>query len=105
MHKLINSAMMPNLAATYRCRPLSATEFAHLLQSAPFESYIGYPETARILEQLSGVEIPLSRTQTIAERGDTLLIARLKYRMTAPSQKGQTKHTVNDFEFAVCEVE
>jgi hypothetical protein len=105
MNKLINSAMMPSLSLSYRCRPVTPQEFARLLQSEGFESFIGYPETARILEKLSGVKIPISRAQTTVEPGDRLLIIRLKYRMNDPAQKGQTTHTLEDFEFGVCEVE
>ena len=105
MNKLINSAMMPNLSASYHCRPLTASEFAEALRSEPFESYVGYPETARILSELAGIEIPLNRAQTVVEPGDKLLIARLKYRLADPGQKGQTRHTSEDFEFAICEVE
>jgi hypothetical protein len=105
MKKLLNSAMMPNLDCVYDCRSCGPYEFARYLQAGPFESYIGYPETARILEELSGVKIPISRAQTTVEPGDTLLIARLKYRLGNPADKGKTTHTLDDFEFAVCEVE
>ncbi len=104
MNKLINSAMMPDLSLTYHCRQATAREFAELLKSGPFDSYVGYPETARILEELAGVKIPISRAQTVVEPGDRLLIIRLKYRLADPGEKGQTTHTLNDFEFGVCEV-
>lgn len=107
MNKLLNSAMMPSLDFDYLRAPgrVTAQEFAQILRSAPFESFIGYPETARILSDLSGVEIPISRAQTTVEPGDKLLFARLKYRLADPAQKGQTRHTVEDFEFAVYVVE
>ena len=105
MNKLLNSAMMPNLDCVYGCRSCGPDEFRRLLQGSPFESFIGYPETARILEELTGLTIPISRAQTTVEPGDTLLIIRLKYRLNNPAQKGQTVHTLEDFEFAVCEVE
>lgn len=106
MNKLLNSAMMPSLDFSYLQIPgrVSPEEFAQTLQSEPFESYIGYPETARILEELSGLKIPISRAQTTIGLGDKLLFARLKYRMPDPGQKGKTEHTIDDFEFAIYKV-
>lgn len=104
MNKLINSAMMPSLDHTYICRSCTAEEFAKILRSEPFESFIGYPETARILEEFAGVSIKLNRVQTIVKYGDTLLIMRLKYRLQDPAQKGNTIHKLEDFEFGICRV-
>jgi len=101
MNKLLNSAMAPRLDLRYDFEPVTAQQFAHILRAEKFESFIGYPETARILEELAGVNIPVSRNQTTVEPGDKLLIARLKYRMASSSQKGQTKHSITDFEFAI----
>lgn len=100
-YKLINSAMAPRLDLRYDYEPVSAKEFGEILRSREFESYIGYPETARILEELSGIAIPISRAQTTVEPGDKLLVIRLKYRMADSGQKGQTRHTIADFEFAI----
>jgi len=101
MNKLLNSAMAPRLDLRYDFEPLSAEHFARILRTEKFESFIGYPETARILEELAGVNIPVSRNQTTVEPGDKLLVARLKYRMASPSQKGQTQHSIAGFEFAI----
>lgn len=108
MNKLINSAMMPSLSRDYTRdvrNPLTAEQFAHILRAEPFESFIGYPETARILQEISGLKIAISRAQTSVEPGDKLLIMRLRYRLDDPARKGQTVHTIEDFEFGVYVVE
>lgn len=101
MNKLINSAMAPRLDLRYDFEQVTPEAFGAILTSRPFESFIGYPETARILEELSGEKIELSRAQTTVEPGDVLLVIRLKYRMADSGQKGQTRHTLSDFEFAL----
>ncbi|MEW6213002.1 MAG: DUF1874 domain-containing protein [Acidobacteriota bacterium] len=101
MMHLLNSAVMPQ-AGQYRLEAITTDEFGARLKSEPFVSYIGYPETAKILEALFGVEVPISREQTRLADGDTMLVARLKYRVAAPGQKGYVNPTAEDFEWLVC---
>lgn len=101
MNKLLNSAMMP-AEGTYRLKRVSSKAFASILCSEPFESYIGYPDTAQTIEGMAGVKIPLSRQQTTIEDGDTLLICKLKYRLTNPADKGKFTPSIDDFEFFIC---
>lgn len=99
-HRLMNSAMMPR-PGRYDYRTLSPQEFGRLVQDAhkagSLISYIGYEQTARLIERLAGVPIPISREQTPVEDGDILLIAKLRYRVADPRSKGDP--VVEDFEF------
>ena len=69
------------------------------LNTEPFASYIGYPQNVEFLRS-AGVTapIPISREQTALEDGDTLLVMRLRYRVTGGSTKGQPVRP-EDFEF------
>lgn len=96
--KLLNSAMMPG-AGRYHMVELSKEEFVRQLQAGPFESFIGYPDTAAFLERISGVSVPVNRGQTALEDGDVMLIVRLKYRVTSPGDKGKFTPTDEDYEF------
>jgi len=72
----------PRLDLRYDFEPVSAKEFARILRSEKFESFIGYPETARILEELAGVNIPVSRNQTT--RDGILPIHKTSHSVSAP---------------------
>jgi hypothetical protein len=101
MHKLLNSAMMP-VEGFYQLQRVTSEKFAEWLRAEPFESYIGYPDTARLIEQIAGVKVPLSREQTTLADGDVLLICRLKYRVQIAADKGNFTPKREDFEFFVC---
>jgi hypothetical protein len=63
-------------------------------------SYIGYPQAAEILSGLLGVEVPVSRSQTILENGDCALVMRLMYRVDHAEKKGRKHGTrIEDYEF------
>lgn len=104
MIRLMNAAVMPR-EGNYALRRLTPAEFAALVQDAhagqALASYIGYPNAADVLSELCGVPIPLNRESTPVEDGDTLLIARLVYRVDNPAAKGQVKATVADYEFFI----
>ena len=100
--RLLNAAVMP-VAGDYRIRQVSAIRFAQLVRqhaaAKTLVSYVGYPECARLLEELCEVPIELNRSITEVRDGDTLLIARLVYRVANPVAKGQVKATLADYEF------
>ena len=102
MIKLLNSAMMP-APGQYRLEKITKDRFCKILQKLSFESYIGYPETAKIIEEESGVHIEVNRKQTKVKNGDYLLIAKLTFRPRAEfkRKKGQGLN-INDFEFFIC---
>lgn len=102
MIKLLNSAMMP-VEGVYKLQRISPEDFSSILRSEEYQSYIGYPDTARMIEEIAKVSVPLSREQTTVQDGDILLICRLKYRLQDPAAKGKFTPSVNDFEFFRCE--
>ena len=103
---LLNSAVMPD-EGMYTLQRISETTFKKELQDAAasdnFRSYIGYPETAQLIEQLTDVEITVSRAQAALEIGDVMLIVKLRHRVADPSTKMALETSIDDFEFYRCE--
>ena len=103
---LLNAAVMP-AEGHYTLKRISDTEFRTLLRDAAethnFRSYIGYPETARLIEQLTDVEIPVSREQATLDIGDVMLIVKLRHRVADPSTKMTLAPSIDDFEFYRCD--
>ena len=103
---LLNSAVMPN-EGMYRLKQITETAFTEDLQEAVssdnFRSYIGYPETARLIEQITGIEVEVSREQATLTPGDTMLIVKLRQRVTNPADKETLQLSVDDFDFFRCD--
>ena len=101
--KLLNTAMMPSADGVYRSKALSFQEFGgivrHAFYSGQLESYIGYPETAAMLEDALEIPVLVNRSETVITDGDFLMIAKLKYRVGDPKMKGNLTPTLSDFEF------
>src|SRR3990167_3913049 len=98
MIKLMNSAMMPQ-PGKYELERLTREQFAHILMdNAPVDSYIGYPQTAEFVERISGVPVAVSRRQTFLVDGDRVLVVKLAYRPQDASSKGQPVNE-DDYEF------
>ena len=113
MVRLMNSLMMPVEGLRYTPRRISASMFANIVKAAydsgVLDSYIGYQATADIIRQISGVAVPVRREKTVVEPGDTILVAKLKYRPRDPKMKAdsdaQRALSVDDFEFFIVSVE
>lgn len=103
---LLNSAVMPT-EGHYTLKQISQAEFQTVLQDAAasdnFRSYIGYPETARLLEALAGVNIEVSRQQATLAVGDVMLIVKLRHRVADPATKVTLTPSIDDFEFYQCD--
>lgn len=100
MIKLLNAAVMPRLSGTYSAEKLTLQQFVERIQSAEqVESYIGYLQTAELISEWTGIEIPVNRDACQVKHGDQLLIARLKYRPDV-QDKG-TLVAPDDFEFVL----
>lgn len=103
MFHLVNAAVMPAGDGQYTSRTIGEDVFALLAHEADtrgeLNSAIGYPETAEILSDLCGFQIPLNRDEAIVTDGDTLLVAKLKRRLTDPNTKGDIQPKISDFEF------
>ena len=102
---LLNSAMMPT-EGVYSLKQISESKFQELLQHAAttgnFRSYIGYPETARLLEQLTDIEIEVSREQAELAIGDVMLIVKLRHRIQNLSDISTYQPSLDDLDFFIC---
>ena len=103
---LLNAAVMPT-EGRYTLQQILHTEFRTLLREAAasnnFRSYIGYPETARLIEEMTGVEIAVSREQATLDIGDVMLIVKLRQRVADPATKTTLAPSIDDFEFYQCD--
>ena len=85
---LLNSAVIPAGGfGIYQYDESNEEQLAEFLRT-PFESRIGYPETAQKIRQWTGVAVPLSRETSMMEPGDEAMVVRLKYRVQNPATKG-----------------
>ena len=102
---LLNSAMMPT-EGIYTLKRISKSKFQELLQEADttgnFQSYIGYPKTADLIEQLTGIEIEVSREQAALTTGDVMLIVKLRHRIQDLSDITTQQPSSEDLDFFVC---
>lgn len=102
---LLNAAVMP-AEGHYTLKQISRAEFQTVLRDAAaandFRSYIGYPETARLLEELTDVAIEVSREQATLAVGDVMLIVKLRHRVADPATKTTFEPSIDDFEFYRC---
>jgi hypothetical protein len=96
---LMNSAMMP-APGTYTLRAISQHEFTSLIEYAAMRdklvSWIGYPENAQFIFEITGIKVRVTRDVTRIAKGDELLIMKLKYRTTG--LKGSAVNP-EDFEY------
>lgn len=88
MIKLMNSAMMPQVGH-YDLVKITQEEFVSALRdSGQCNSYVGYEQTAKFVERISGVKVEVSRRPTILSDGERVLIIKLDYRLQVASTKG-----------------
>ena len=103
---LLNSAVMP-AEGMYSLQRISEAMFQKVLQDAAatnnFKSYIGYPETARLIKQITGIAVEVSREQATLTPGDTMLIVKLRHRVANPPDKETLQLSIDDFEFFQCD--
>ncbi|MDE0012278.1 MAG: DUF1874 domain-containing protein [Candidatus Poribacteria bacterium] len=103
---LLNSAVMPD-EGVYTLKQITETTFTKELRDAAasgnFKSYIGYPETAQLIAQITGVVVEVSREQATLMAGDTILIVKLRQRVTNPAHKETLQLSIEDFEFFRCD--
>ena len=103
---LLNSAVMP-AEGVYTLKQISETTFKKELQDAAttsnFKSYIGYPETAQLIEKITSIEIEVSREPATLTPGDTMLIVKLRHRVANPADKETRQLSIDDFEFFQCD--
>lgn len=103
---LMNSLMMPDPAYCYCPERLDPKTFGFLVREAydlgVLVSYIGYQSTASLIEKLADLppgSIPVSREETQVGEWDLILVAKLKYRLRDPKEKGTFAPSLEDMEF------
>ena len=105
---LLNSAVMPT-EGVYTLKRISQAAFQKVLHAAAatgdLQSYIGYPETALLIEQLTGIEIEVSRKQAELATGDVMLIVKLRHRVQNLSDISTYQPSLDDLEFFICDWE
>ena len=98
---LMNSTVMP-VEGVYVCKKLKEDEVAKVFVKEAekgWKSYVGYPQTAMYMAEKLGVDIEVNREQiTELKDGDTMLVCKLKYRVSDPATKGEEVDT-NMFEW------
>lgn len=103
---LLNSTVMPN-EGLYTLKQISEDRFKNILQQAAetnnFKSYIGYTETAGLIEQITGVTVEVSREQATLTPGDIMLIVKLRQRVANPADKETLQLSIDDIEFYRCD--
>lgn len=96
---------MPN-EGVYTLKRISEARFTKEIQEAAetgnFNSYIGYPQTAQLIEQITGIAVEVSRTQATLTPGDSMLIVKLRQRIVNPVDKETLQLSIDDFEFYQC---
>ncbi|MBL8473829.1 MAG: DUF1874 domain-containing protein [Rhodocyclaceae bacterium] len=101
---LMNSAVMPaGNYGTYLYAPATLADLAAVLRGerGPFQSCIGYPQNADLIEQWTGVRPEVSRAETVFSDGDAAIVMRLKSRVVNPATKGApVSSDPGDWEFA-----
>jgi len=101
---LLNSSVMP-IQGIYEIRKIDKDQFIRLIQFADkysiLDSYIGYDQTVSYIEGISGVRVPVNRTQAIPDKGDFLLIIKLTKRVNNPIDKGKVDKPEYEFYFGM----
>jgi len=101
---LLNSAMMPD-EGLYVLQRVSREFFAELIADAyrqgHLQSYVGYAETARHIENISGMPIEVNRSATQLPNQALIAICKLKYRVSDPTTKGRLQPGDEDYEYFV----
>lgn len=103
MLNLLNAWVMPN-PGKYECKKITANEAKAIFQKhlKDYKSYIGYPNSCKVLSELFGVQIGLCRDSFEFKNGDMALAARLTYRVPT-NEKSTREHGQHlaDYEFAL----
>lgn len=71
------SIQMLTGGATVNFAPVTAEYVARKLQ-AEFESYVGHPDLAAVISDITGIEIPVNRTSLTLTDDDVLIVAQYR---------------------------
>lgn len=96
---LLNSAVIAAGGyGTYRYEPITWAFLKEILQAMPVQSRIGYPETAQVIKDQTGVSVALSRETSELALGDVAYIVRLRYRVDPMAKGRPTARSLDDWE-------
>jgi hypothetical protein len=84
---ILNSAVITS-PGMYEYNFITVEEMKKWLEAGDWVSTIGYEETAKALQELTGIKIPVNRQQIKMKQGDEALIFRLTCRLDNPQLKG-----------------
>jgi len=101
---IMNSAVMPaGNFGTYRYAPAKLKDLQDVVAGlhGRWQSAVGYAQNIALIEQWTGVQIPLNRGETVFADGDRAMVMRLMKRVTDPKLKGSpVSGDPSDWEFA-----
>jgi rhamnose utilization protein RhaD (predicted bifunctional aldolase and dehydrogenase) len=97
---ILNSAVITS-EGVYEYKLISVEEAKKWLETGEFVSTIGYEETAKALELITGVKVDVNRKQVKMDKDDEALIFRLTCRLDNPALKGNMSI---DFVLNNCEI-
>lgn len=90
---LMNSTVMPQPGG-YHLLPLTRAEFVQAVQTAAhegkLESYLGYPDAAMYVSQLTGIEVSVNRRAARLCMGDEILVCKLNCRAAVPGRRSRS---------------
>jgi len=98
---LMNSAVITK-NGTYVAREITPDEARDIVRKfqelGEIISYVGYEQTAEYMARTLGIDVPLNRGQVDLQKGDIMLVCKLKYRVANPATKGAPVRE-DDFEW------
>lgn len=101
---LMNSAVITK-SGTYVAREITPDEAREMVRKSQelgeIISYVGYEQTAEYMSKTLGIDVPLNRGQVDLQKGDIMIVCKLKYRVANPATKGAP---VNEEDFEWMEV-
>ena len=96
---LLNSNIMV-AEGTYVTMKASIEEVKRTVNAADeVISYIGYPDTAKFMSELLGIDVPVNRGIAELKDGDIMVVCKLKYRVQNPADKGKFVPKPDDIEW------
>lgn len=104
MRYVLNSAVI-TAPGRYSYRLVSEKEAANWLRQGPFMSRVGYHNTAKHIQNISGIKPEVNREATAMLPGDEALVVRLKYRVQNPGEKATYQPGANDWEYGILQLE
>lgn len=95
---LLNALVVPHKTALMFVSKINPDEALEIIISAEvIESYIGHASTAKLLTELTGKTINISRAEYVPQNDDIALVVRLKRRL--PQGQQDINVTLDDLEF------